>query len=355
MKNFLSTRWGIIIVGAIIGVFAALLQKFGNPANMGICIVCFARDTAGALGFHSVNKLHYFRPELAGIILGSLLMALTFKEFKPRGGSSSLIRFFLGAFASIGALVFLGCPWRASLRLAGGDWNAIVGLAGLIAGIYAGTLFIKRGYSLGRSVAANNKFSGWIFPAFIVSLLLMLVFNFSKLDNGNPAHAPLWISLIFALVIGAIAQRSRFCTIGAFRDFIMIRETYLLSGLASLIISAFIVNLIVGQFNPGFTGQPAAHTMHIWNFMGMTLAGLCFTLAGGCPGRQLIMAGEGDNDSAIFFLGIIVGAGIAHNFGMAANGKGIGEFSVIGIFAGIIFCLVVGFMMIQRRKIGLKR
>jgi hypothetical protein len=41
----------------------------------------------------------------------------------------------------IGALVFLGCPWRAMLRLAGGDGNAIFGLLGLIGGIWIGTLF----------------------------------------------------------------------------------------------------------------------------------------------------------------------------------------------------------------------
>ena len=25
----------------------------------------------------------------------------------------------------LGALVFLGCPWRAYLRVSGGDWNAL--------------------------------------------------------------------------------------------------------------------------------------------------------------------------------------------------------------------------------------
>jgi len=55
MKNFFSSRLGIIVVGAVIGILATLLQKFGNPANMGICVACFARDTAGALGLHSVT------------------------------------------------------------------------------------------------------------------------------------------------------------------------------------------------------------------------------------------------------------------------------------------------------------
>ncbi|HRS62016.1 MAG TPA: YedE-related selenium metabolism membrane protein, partial [Spirochaetota bacterium] len=52
MRNYLSTRWGIIFTGAVIGVIAVTLQKLGNPANMGICVACFERDMAGSLGLH---------------------------------------------------------------------------------------------------------------------------------------------------------------------------------------------------------------------------------------------------------------------------------------------------------------
>ena len=48
----------------------------------------------------------------------------------------------------IGALAFLGCPLRMVLRLAGGDGNALVGLVGFAIGIFVGTLFMKRGFSL---------------------------------------------------------------------------------------------------------------------------------------------------------------------------------------------------------------
>lgn len=350
MKKFFSTRLGIVIVGTIIGILATLLQKFGNPANMGICVVCFARDTAGALGLHSVAKLHYLRPELVGLVVGSLLAAVLFKEFKPRGGSSAIVRFFLGIFAAIGALVFLGCPWRASLRLAGGDWNAILGIAGLISGIYLGAIFIRKGYNLGRARQIEKKLTGLAFPAFMLFLLILVIIGFGRISNGNPPHAAVWISFVFAVIIGVLAQRSRFCTVGAFRDLIIVGETYLLTGLGSFIVSAFVMNLILGQFHPGFSGQPAAHTMHLWNFMGMLLAGLAFTLAGGCPGRQLIMTGEGDNDAAVFFMGLIVGAGFAHNFGLASSGKGIGEFGAVGTIIGIVFCLIIGFAMIQKQK-----
>jgi len=48
--------------------------------------------------------------------------------------------------------------------------------------------------------------------------------------------------------------------------------------------------------------------MQVWNFAGMVLAGLAFALAGGCPGRQLFLSGEGDGDAAVFVLGMIMEA-----------------------------------------------
>ena len=73
----------IIIGGAIIGVIASALVFFGNPGNMGFCIACFMRDTAGALGLDSAAAVQYIRPEIIGLILGSTIMAVAFKEFSP--------------------------------------------------------------------------------------------------------------------------------------------------------------------------------------------------------------------------------------------------------------------------------
>jgi uncharacterized protein len=94
---------------------------------------------------------------------------------------------------------------------------------------------------------------------------------------------------------------------GALRDVILFRHFHLMYGVLALLAAAWLANLAFGQFNPGFEGQPVAHTQWYWNFAGMTVAGLAFALAGGCPGRQLFLAGEGDGDAAIFVLGMIVG------------------------------------------------
>jgi YedE family putative selenium metabolism protein len=356
MRNIFASRTGIIVVGAIIGILATLLQKLGNPPNMGICVACFERDIAGALGLHRADVVQYVRPEIIGFVIGSFIISLITREYKPRGGSSTVIRFFLGVFAMIGALVFLGCPWRALLRLAGGDGNAILGLFGLIVGIAIGVAFLKNGYSLGRSQANRNS-SGWIFPAFMLALFLMLLFNvslseqhalFFSVKGPGSMHANIWISLTFGLVIGVIAQRSRFCTMGALRDVMLARDFHLISGVGALLVTAFVMNLILGQFNIGFEGQPVAHTDHLWNFLGMLLAGLAFALAGGCPGRQLFLSGEGDADSAVFVLGMITGAGLAHNFAMASSPKGVGGFGPAAVIIGIVFCLVIGFVMRER-------
>jgi len=359
-KNIFVTRWGIIGVGAFIGILAALLQKLGNPGNMGICVACFERDIAGALGLHRAAVVQYMRPEIVGFVLGSLIAAYLFREYRPRVGSAPIVRFVLGAFAMIGALVFLGCPWRAVLRLAGGDGNAILGLLGLTFGIWIGTLFLKNGYNLGRTQTTHTAV-GWMLPLLMLGLLaLMLIFPqvqgqdksgvfFYSLKGPGAMHAPLIVSLSVGLGIGFLAQRSRFCTMGAIRDTVLFGQTHLLSGFISLVVFAFLTNLVLGQFDAGFAGQPVAHTQHIWNFAGMTLAGLAFALAGGCPGRQLFLSGEGDGDAAVFVLGMIVGAGFAHNFGLASSPKGVGAHGIAAVIIGLLVCLFIGFTMKKKR------
>ena len=60
-RNFFATSVGIIAVGVVIGVLAALLQKWGNPGNMGICVACFERDVAGGLGLHRAELGSVFK------------------------------------------------------------------------------------------------------------------------------------------------------------------------------------------------------------------------------------------------------------------------------------------------------
>ena len=245
------------------------------------------------------------------------------------------------------------------MRLAGGDGNAILGLAGLAFGIWIGTLFFKGGYNLGRTEKTYTSV-GWLLPLLMIGFLVLRVIFppvegeaqsgvlFYSLKGPGAMHASLAVSLVIGLAIGFLAQRSRFCTMGAIRDLILFRQAHLFLGFLTLAVVAFIANLVLGQFHPGFAGQPVAHTMHVWNFAGMVVAGLAFALAGGCPGRQLFLAGEGDGDAAVFVLGMIVGAAIAHNFGLASSPNGVGPHGITAVIIGFVVCLFIGFTM--RRK-----
>ena len=341
------------------GVLGPLLVRWGNPGNMGVCVACFLRDVAGALGLHRAAAVQYIRPEVIGFVLGALAAALAFREFRPRTGSAPLVRFLLGMFAVFGALMFLGCPWRAYLRLGGGDWNALYGLGGLAAGIGLGVFFLRLGFSLGRNRPAAAPL-GWIMPALMVVLLAALVFAapFGRDAEGRPVgpiflsaqgpgsqHAAIPISLAVGLLVGFLAQRSRFCTVGALRDLMLMRDPHLFHGVAALIVAALVSNILLGQFHPGWDSQPVAHSHAVWNFAGMALAGLAFTLAGGCPGRQLILAGEGDGDAAVFALGMIAGAGFAHNFSLASTPDGPGVYGPAAVAAAFVVCCAIGLFM----------
>jgi uncharacterized protein len=361
LSQFFASRWGIVAVGLVIGSLAAWLVTQGNPANMGVCVACFERDIAGALGLHRASAVQYLRPEIPAFVLGSLVAALLFGEFRVRAGSAPVVRFLLGVFAAIGALIFLGCPWRSILRLAGGDFNAVTGISGLAFGIGIGAIFLKNGFTLGRAREALKP-AGWIMPCLMIGLLVLAfakpAFIFISATGPGSMHAPILVSLGAGLLIGFLAQRSRFCTMGSIRDALLIRDFHLLYGVIAMLAAATAVNLVLGKFNPGFAAQPIAHSNHLWNFLGMVLAGISFALAGGCPGRQLILSGEGDTDSGIFVLGMIVGAGFAHNFLLAAapdklvnavlevGGPGFNGQVAVGI--GLVFCLVLGGTMRER-------
>lgn len=355
MKNLINPRIAMILGGLVFGASASLLTLHGNPLNMGFCTACFLRDVTGAVGLHRADIVQYLRPEVMGLIFGALLSSLLFREFRPRGGSSPLVRFFLGVFMMVGALVFLGCTVRAPLRLAGGDLNALTGIAGLISGIFIGMLFLKKGFHLGRSGKVARA-AAFIIPILALSLMLFLLLEppfifFSKKGPGSQ-HAALAISLGAGVLTGFIAQKTRMCFAGGWRDIMLVRDFHLFSGIAAFFAGALATNYILGNFSGiyhwGFENQPIAHTAHVWNFLGLGLTGLCATFLGGCPLRQTILASEGDTDAGVTFLGMVIGAAVSHNFLLASSAKGAGLFGPYAVIAGFAFCFILGFMLLER-------
>lgn len=351
MKNK-KTLW-IILTGLIIGAISVVLVANGNPKNMGFCIACFLRDTAGALGMHQAGVVQYVRPEVIGLVLGACIMALVGKEFKAQGGSSPMTRFVLGAFVMVGALMFLGCPLRMVLRIAGGDWNAIFGLVGFTGGILLGIFCLSRGFSL-RRTHEQSPLEGSLISVFHIVLLLLLVavpavLLFSTEGPGS-MHAPVALSLVSGLVVGGLAQKTRLCMVGGIRDAVLFKDFYLLWGFIAIIVAAFVGNLITGNFNPGFAGQPIAHTDGLWNALGMVLVGFCSVLLGGCPLRQLILAGSGNSDSAVTVMGLLVGAAFCHNFKLASSAEGPTPNGKVAVIIGLLVAGAVAAFNIQKQK-----
>lgn len=357
MLRYFKSKYTIIGAGIIFGVLGALMVNWGNPSNMGICVACFIRDIAGALGLHRASVVQYIRPEIIGFLFGAMITAFSFREWRSSGGSSPVIRFLLGAFVMIGALVFLGCPVRMLLRIAGGDLNGFVGLAGLIAGIGIGAIFLKRGFNLGRSVKIHPV-AGWIFPILMLGLLIIAIikpdFIFSSETGPGAARAPFIIALVVGLVVGFLAQRTRMCFVGGWRDLFLVKNTYLFSGLIAFLTAAVITNYVAGNFGAegiyhwGFADQPVSHDNHLWNFLGMSLVGLAATLLGGCPLRQLILTGEGNTDSGITVIGLFAGAALAHNFLLASSPAGPGIWGPVAVIIGLIFCTGLGLLMREK-------
>ena len=360
-KESFVKRYGLLVLtGLVVGGAAVLLTALGNPANMGFCIACFLRDIAGALNFQragfdaelGAGIVQYVRPEIIGLVLGSTAIALARKEFRPKGGSSPMTRFIVAVFVMIGALVFLGCPLRMVIRIGGGDLNAVVGLVGFAAGILIGIVFLKKGFSLRRAYR-QSMVEGMIFPALMAVLLVLVLampglFQFSKSGPGS-MHAPLLAALVVALVVGVLAQRSRLCMVGGIRDAVLFKDFRLISAFAAIFVAVLVGNLCLSKFHLGFADQPVAHSEWLWNLLGMVLVGWGSVLLGGCPLRQLILAGEGNTDSAVTVTGYVVGAAVAHNLGLASSATGIGTGPVaLAVAAGFVVLAVISAINMQK-------
>ena len=121
-------------------------------------------------------------------------------------------------------------------------------------------------------------------------------------------------------------------------------------GFAAIFVTVLVGNLVLGGFKFGFAEQAVAHTDGIWNFLGMTLVGWGSILLGGCPLRQLILTGEGNSDSAVTVLGMLVGAAFCHNFGLASSGAGPTLNGQIAVCIGFAALLVISLMNIVKEK-----
>lgn len=342
----LLDRQNIIVIasGLSLGVLGVLLVIWGNPQNSGICVSCFLENSAGALGLHDNQRMQYLRPELIGFVLGAVVAAFWGREFKSRGGSAPLPRLLAGIFLIVGCAVFIGCPIKMFLRFIAGDLTTLSGIAGLIIGVWLGLKGLAAGVHFGVSKHQPGGAGVWVPLGF----LLLLAFIFwppgflLHSTRGSAAlAAPVLIALAVGLLLGALAQRSRFCVTGSIRDSLLMGpRSPLLWGFLAFLFSGFVTSVATGQFKPGFYGQPGAHLDLLWSFLGMLLVGLLSMLIGGCPFRQLIKSGEGDADAGLVVIGMFLGGGLVQSWQIASTTAGVSLYGKVAVVAGLIFVLV---------------
>lgn len=333
----------VVAAGLALGIFGVLLVLWGNPQNSGLCVSCFVENTAGALGLHNNPRMQYLRPELIGFVLGAVAAALVGREFNSRGGSAPLHRLLAGFFLIVGCAVFIGCPIKMFLRFLAGDLSTLGGIAGLVAGVWLGLKALAAGVHLGGSRKRADGAGFWV-PLFFVLLLVFVLwppgFVISSTRGSATQAAPVLVSLGVGLLLGALAQRSRFCVTGSIRDTLLMgRRSPLLWGLLAFLLSGLVTSLVTGQFHPGFYGQPGAHLDLLWGFLGMMLVGVISVLIGGCPFRQLIKSGEGDADAGLVVVGMLLGGGLVQAWQIAGTSSGVSLYGKVAVMAGFIFVL----------------
>jgi len=121
-------------------------------------------------------------------------------------------------------------------------------------------------------------------------------------------------TLIIGVILGYLGQRSRMCFVGGIRDFILVRDAYLLKGLVAFGLTAWLafplVGLVVG-IRPGPFAMADVATI-LLTILGGFGVGYFSTLANGCPFRQHVLAAQGVRSSITYLAGFLVGAMIFH-------------------------------------------
>ncbi|MDJ0880669.1 MAG: YeeE/YedE thiosulfate transporter family protein, partial [Gammaproteobacteria bacterium] len=119
----------------------------------------------------------------------------------------------------------------------------------------------------------------------------------------------LWSAFILAFILGAVVNKTNFCTMGAVSDMVNMGD-YARFRAWLLAISIAIVGVVIlegmGQISLDTTFPPYRETQIIWleNILGGLLFGIGMTLASGCGNKTLVRVGGGNIKSLVVF-GII--------------------------------------------------
>jgi uncharacterized membrane protein YedE/YeeE len=125
------------------------------------------------------------------------------------------------------------------------------------------------------------------------------------IDMGALASQVLWASFALAVVFGAIAQRTHFCTMGAVSDIVSMgdwsrmRMWTLAIGTAMLGFNAMVA---LGWLDAGNSVYAGPRLIWLSNAFGGALFGFGMVLASGCGSKTLVRIGGGNLKSVVVFI-----------------------------------------------------
>jgi uncharacterized membrane protein YedE/YeeE len=133
---------------------------------------------------------------------------------------------------------------------------------------------------------------------------------------GGTAMIVSFSSLAVGLIVGYLGQRSRMCSIGGLRDFVLVRDTGLLKGVGALLVASWVafgaLRVIAGtDAGHGLLAagtSPSGLRACVAILAGALLLGFVATLSGACPLRQHVLAGQGRIGAWAFLAGFYIAA-----------------------------------------------
>jgi uncharacterized membrane protein YedE/YeeE len=118
-----------------------------------------------------------------------------------------------------------------------------------------------------------------------------------QLDPNTLTQVVVWGGLALGLALGAVGQATRFCVRGAIADWLVFRGPgRLVSWLLAMAVGAIAVQAMIsaGVFDAGRTIYWSERFPWLSYLVGGLLFGYGMILAGGCPQRCLVKAGQGN-------------------------------------------------------------
>ena len=115
----------------------------------------------------------------------------------------------------------------------------------------------------------------------------------------------LWAAFILAVVFGAIAQRTHFCTMGAVSDIVnmgdwtRMRMWGMAMGVAMI---GFYTLAVAGLIDPAKTLYASSRFIWLSALVGGLLFGFGMVLASGCGSKSLVRIGAGNLKSVVVFV-----------------------------------------------------